>query len=145
ILRYKMGMDARRKCVEEFSWDKNAEIWMEWIDGLPDKSHLWNSPARLFSPNTNIPQIPHNDDFIRWCIINIAGRPDLLDGYMHMVMLRDLNQGMSQEFYGGMVVNEDAAIGSKTRQVPFDRNSVVQKLLNMRNKINQWEMRRCQM
>lgn len=141
VIRAVHGRKAREGVLKHYTWDNTAKVWMDYFDGLKPKN-LWDSPPRLHQPNLQVPNIPNNEDFIQWCILNILGDPSYLHSYFHSCLLRDLNNGCSTEHYGGLTFNEDAAIGSKPRQIPFDRQAVVNKLLAIRNKINFWEQKR---
>jgi hypothetical protein len=86
---------VRKHC----SWDNTVKVWEQCFDNLTvlNDKQSWQSPSRITQPNMNIPQGLNNTDFVNWTVMNIAGRPELLNSYISMRMIRDLTWGASQQ------------------------------------------------
>lgn len=145
VIRLKKGFETRKTVEEHYTYDKTAKIWEEHFDSIKPQPHelTWNSPPRIRQPNLNIPSGFSNSDFVRWGIINIAGRPDLVTSYMAMKLTRDLNWGSTSPNIGGPLFNDDGVLGNQPKYQNFDRKSCVQQLLEINKTWNMWEERRC--
>jgi glycosyltransferase involved in cell wall biosynthesis len=143
-VRRKMGFDARQAVAKHYSYDKTARIWMDHFDSIDAKPHelTWLSPAKLHKPNLNIPKGLTTEEFVRWGIANIAGRPDLVHSYMAMRMIRDLNWGASLPSMGGMYFNEASLLGQQQRFVPFNEEAAVKEMVKICEFRNKWERKR---
>jgi glycosyltransferase involved in cell wall biosynthesis len=86
---------VRKHC----SWDNTVKVWEQCFDNLTvlNDKQSWQSSSRITQPNMNIPQNLNNSDFVNWIITHIAGRPELLNSYISMRMIRDLTWGASQQ------------------------------------------------
>jgi glycosyltransferase involved in cell wall biosynthesis len=120
-LRQDRGMECANAARQSYSWDKSAAAWMQIIDQCPKRN--WNAPPNIMQPNQQIPQGLNNNDFMAWAIINILGEPHRLNTYLHMNLLRKLNNVLSEH---GQI----------------DRNWICNTLYNRRQYINQRENER---
>lgn len=123
---------ATRKAVERhYSWDLTAEIWMQTIDcfAYPDRSHTWESPRKHHSPAERVPEGLNNEEFVRWGMCHVAGRPELAFSYQGLRLLNDLN-------WGGTLVNG--------RMQDFDREKALHYMADIAAKRNHWEALRAE-
>lgn len=155
-LRLKMGRDGREACLEHYSYERTAKIWENYFDSVSCRPHseTWLSPPRIFKPNLNLPQGLADEEFVRWGICNLAGRPDLVNSYMALRMTRDLTWQASLGNVPKSVFNEMAFLGVNYCPVDYFRfkepgvrynhgtRFVVDELLEMSEKSNYWERRR---
>lgn len=92
-VRAKLGFEARCAVEEHYTWPRTCKIWEDHLDSLQLRPHseTWLSAPKIHRPA----QIPNtylsNEEFVRWGFINVAGRQDLVNSYMAMRMVRDLN------------------------------------------------------
>ena len=142
-VRRNIGYRTKSLAEKHYNWDNIAKLWMDIFDELecPGQELTWRGPSRVFNSNMNIPDFANNDDFVNWSLLNIAGRPDLINGYLSMKLLRDLNNGSTMDGVNLNVYNEHSAV-SQHRYRPFSRQDLVQQLLNMNGCRNFWEQRR---
>jgi intein/homing endonuclease/DNA-directed RNA polymerase subunit RPC12/RpoP len=142
-LRQRKGMEARRAAEENYSWDKTAKIWENYFDGvnIKDRSTTWGSPPKLHKSNLNIPTNLSDEDFIRWAVVNVVGRPELLNSYVTLRLIRDLHWGARQAG-GSIYFNENSVLGNQVRWEPFNREMALQELLNINGFSNHWEQQR---
>lgn len=104
--------EKTKKAAEKYyDWNKNIKIWEEYIDNAAPPKKKWNSPPRIFTPATHIPQIESNHDFVNWCLVNIAGNPDLVNSYMGLTLINSLDYGLIQ--------------ASTNKMIKFDRNNII--------------------
>jgi hypothetical protein len=132
-----------RKAVEaHYTYDKAARVWEDHFDSVPSRDGLWESPPRVHSPATEVPAGLSDEEFVRWGIHQVAGRPELANSYMAMRMARDLYWGVSLPHMGGLYFNEMSTLGTIERRQRFDRELCHQELLKLGEQKNFWERRR---
>lgn len=92
-LRQKKGIRARKGAEDYFNWNDTAQVWMEAIDKINKPKKGWyDSPIYLNIPN-KMPENFTNLELADWIFSKVLGRPDLIDTYDHMEILRELNIG----------------------------------------------------
>jgi glycosyltransferase involved in cell wall biosynthesis len=142
--RAKIGAYGRKAVEDKYSWDSTAKKWEECfdeLDVLPD-AQSWKSSSRISQPNINYPPGLNNDEFIQWAIRNIAGRPELINTYVYLRLVRDLNWEATQSGPTGMYFNESSFGSLQAKWVPFNRNNVVQEMTQACEQKNAWEQQR---
>lgn len=140
-IRLKKGWEARKAVEEHYTWDKTAKQWEQQFDGVPAAN--WRSPPRYHQPNMNIPQGLSNDDFVRWCINYVAGRPELDGSPMALRFCRSLNWGYAiSQGPGSTLFNEMSVLGSQPSMKPFSRDDVVRECVALCENKNRWEAAR---
>ncbi len=72
-----------------------AKAWMDAIDSINLKGlqGKWNAQPNLLRQVPEIPVMKSNNDFVKWCILNVLGDPDLLFSKKHIDWVSDLNIG----------------------------------------------------
>jgi glycosyltransferase involved in cell wall biosynthesis len=138
---------AARKAIEEhYSWDKTAEVWENCIDNIEVLPHerSWGASSRVSQPAQEVPDGLTNDEFVRWSIMNIAGRPELLNSYITLRLTRDLNWQASQTGNTGIFFNEASYPGLQPNWTTFSREQVIQEMLKACEQKNVWETQRLQ-
>lgn len=130
---------------KNYDWDATASKWMKAIDSFnyPDHKQTWLSPPRFHNPNLNVPQGLSNTDFVQWCIMNVAGQPELLNTYYESSITRDLNWGARVSNVNGAGFDDMTLLGMMPRMEEFNREKVVRLCLDICNDRNNWEKRRC--
>ena len=128
---------TRQSYLKHYNWDVTAQKWSNYFETLP-KKNLWNSPPLLYTPNTIQPKTSNNL-YVRWLIGEVLCRPDLLNSYFELRLLRDLNYGMTLGGTNGCLLNE----GLGTKYEPFTREKAYEHMLYLVNKHNHWEKLRC--
>jgi len=144
-IRRKKGWEARKGVETHYTWEQTCSRWMAHFDSIQvrPQSQTWLSPPRFHTPNLSCPNNLTNEEFVRWGLANIAGRPDLVGSYMSVRMTRDLNWGARLgQGMGGQYFNDASTLGNSGRLQPFDRNEATKVMLEMANRQNHWEQRR---
>jgi glycosyltransferase involved in cell wall biosynthesis len=143
-VRLRKGFEARRAVERHYTYDRTARVWEDYFDGLPGpvRTRTWGSPPRLHTPPPGMPAGLSDEEFVRWGITNIAGRPDLADGYLALRMARDLAWGATLGSVPRSVFNELALLGTHYRPAKFDRERAGQELMAMCRHRNFWEEQR---
>lgn len=128
-----MKESSRGLVADHYDWDKSAQKWMSAIDRTPAGPKLdWYSPARYFQQRSAAPDFTENKQFIEWCLVHIAGRPELRNSFFSRRLLADLNRGLSSANDGsGNIFSEHAMLGSKKAYAPFTRKDVVRQLIGL--------------
>ncbi len=143
--RIAKGKDSRRLVEKHYSWDATAKKWERCFDYFEcsDQKYSWLRPEPLIhQPATESPPHLSNEEFTRWAIEHIAGRPDLVNGYMSMRMTRDLNWGACHPGTGGIYFNEAGLLGSQETIKDFQRKDAAEALFQLCEINNLWEMER---
>jgi glycosyltransferase involved in cell wall biosynthesis len=126
-IRRTIGFETSQLIRKNFNWDDTAAKWIAYFDSVKPVD-LWKSPPRIHQPIMNFPPNQSNEQFVRTAIINILGRPDLTHSYLALRMVKDLNIG--------------ATSSNQQRSMPYDRQAVVNELLQMAQFNNHWESER---
>ncbi len=141
-VRRNHGYRARMAVQQHYSYDRTAKLWENHFDGVPSSAG-WTSPPRFHQPQLRVPDGLSNDDFVRWGITHVAGRPELAGSFTTVRMTRDLNLEAAAPTTGGDYFNElSAAHGLQSRWQPFNREIAGRVFLQMAEKRNHWEERR---
>lgn len=141
-MRAKKSRETLLACRKIYNWDRIAQIWIDHIAALPLK-RLWDLPPKIFKPKTEIPGRLTPDVLVRWGIVNVLGKPELLNTYIEHRMVRDLNYQARIAGYGGPYYSEDSTLSQQNKYQPYGTEECLNELLAMREKINYWEARRC--
>jgi glycosyltransferase involved in cell wall biosynthesis len=113
------GFRARACAMKKYTWDNAARVWENYFD-LVDIVDKWGFPAKIHKPSLNIPQGLSNDDFVRWCMTNIAGRPDLAYSFITSSLIQNLN-------FGYVVVPVEGIAGSNESE--FEKHKYTKEML----------------
>lgn len=140
-MRVQEGLKARQAVERHYTWDKTAKAWEDHFDSF-DWTPRWASPAQFHQPVRQIPSSLSNEEFVRWGIQHIAGRPELINSYLALRLTRDLNWGSTTGGTGGMYYNENSTLGNGQRLREFNRQHAAEELLKICNQRNTWERRR---
>ena len=139
-IRANYGFKARQGVEKHYTWDKAAKKWEECFDSLPHGT--WTSPPRLFQPQLQVPRDLTHEQFVSWALIYILGKPELINTYFALKLIKDLNWGSKIDGLGGYIFSDESALGQQARTQPFNWEICANRLLEMREKINYWEKRR---
>lgn len=119
------------KMMPRYSFDRTAEIWRNVLKNteVNDISETWLSQTpRIITPDLKVPkQNMSNSEFVNWAISNVLRKPDMLNTCFANDWLEALNTGL--------VVSGD-------RRVPFDRNTLIQRFLDIVSTFNHAESQR---
>ncbi len=143
-LRKKDAVAARRAAEAVYDWDRTTAVWMDVFDSLPLRDHesTWGSAPRTHRPKPAPAQMPSNEAYVEWAITNVLGRPDLVDSYMALRMIRDLNWGSTHHGMGTSYMNEDSHAGGRPRLRPFHTEDAYRELHMLCEHTNLWEQKR---
>lgn len=141
-MRRLKGYKARKAVEKHYDYEHTAKAWMDYFNSAPSRQNDWKSPPALHEPNLNVPEGLSDEEFVRWGICHIAGRPELLNSYMALRMSRDLNWGACLPSTGGIYFNDASTLGVIARQQEFDREIAAKEFLKMAEQKNYWEKRR---
>lgn len=139
--RQRFGFKARMGVENNYSWDKTAQKWADAILATTS-SNPWNEPPSFHQPKINIPNNLTNEQFVIHCLVEIAGRPDLINTYACMRLIRDLNWGGTNGVQGNIVFNEQSMLGAPERIQPFNRQNVIDLCKSVSHNRNQLEQLR---
>lgn len=142
--RRKISARTYSLCKSHYNWDKTTQVWENVFDTMPIRpdSETWNRPPRIIQPNTNVPNNLCNEDFVKWCVINIWGEPNMVDNYITLRMIRDLNYGHAATSGGDIYYDEESAVNINSKFTPYTREMVVEATKTLAQARNYWEQRR---
>lgn len=128
-----------------YNWDIIAKKWMQYIDSVPlrDVKDTWKSPPRIMNNSiSKLPHLPHSK-LVRWCLDNILGHREYHDTFFETSLINDLNQGVSVKNEGSLYFNELSLISNRQQYAKFSPKELVNQLVRIREKRNQYEKWRC--
>lgn len=131
-----------------YNWDYTAKKWADYFLSVPikDESTTWNSPSRIFHPNTQVPEqilklsIP---DQVNWLIVNVLGKPELINKSIHKRLIKDLMyQASMSATVAGYYYNDFSHPDIEKKYDSFDFEKAYKVCFEIRETLNQWEMAR---
>jgi glycosyltransferase involved in cell wall biosynthesis len=137
-LRQKIGREHWIKAQKFYNYDRTAKIWEDHFDSITPKNN-WTASPRIHEPRFDIPPGLDNEQFIKWCILNIWGEPSHLSSYTTMKMLRDLNYGEAIRGTGDVLFNEASYLGNAQKYQPFNYSDAVNNFQRLAEKRNYFE------
>lgn len=138
----KRGFLTRMMLEKHFNWDVTAKKWEKAIENQTE-SLPWNSPPRYTLPTSQpIPENLTPEQFVNWGLINIAGRPDLLNSYISLRLSRDLFWGATFGISNLGSFSDMSHISNQERFQPFSKQNAIDIFNNMRETKNHWEFQR---
>jgi len=128
---------------EYYSYDKAAKIWEECIDSFDiiDHKHTWFSPSKYVSPSLSIPQGLNDEEFAKFIICHVWGRPDKINSYTALRLSRDINYQLTNEGICGYYFNE-MLVGGSFNYKTFTRQDAVNEMLKLNEFWKYWDYQR---
>ncbi len=140
--RARKGYEARKGVEVHYDYDKTAKAWEDYFDSMEVQDGQWESPPRAHTPAQRIPENLSSEQFVAYGLQYIAGRPDMLNSYTALRMIRDLNWEARLPSLGGMYFNEASTLGMQEKFQDFNRDLAVQEFMKLAAEKNYWESRR---
>lgn len=142
-----LGKRSSDMAKQNYNWDDTANKWYEYFKtvDLVKYEQAWQQPSRIRKPAklTEQEYKMSNMDYAYWLITQVLCDPTKLHSYLHMRILRDLNNGMTLTYgNSGSYFSEDSMATQKPAIKPFDRKMAYNECLNICNEFNAWEKRR---
>jgi glycosyltransferase involved in cell wall biosynthesis len=140
----KKGFEARRGAIKHYNWDDNYSTWSNYFDSVPlkDPKGTWFSPVRYHQPIMDTREDLNVPDFVKWAIINVAGRPDMINHYMALKLVRDLQWDSTTDQISGFYLNDMSAIGQRPNRKNFSRQDALVELKRVCDYNNYWQSER---
>ena len=144
--RLEASKNTYKLCRQHYNWDRTAGVWEGIFDSLPIRpiEETWKSPPNITQPNLTIPDNLTNEQFVKWCVMNVWGEPFQLNSYIALRAIRDLNYGQSPSG-GNLFYDEESAVNGQSRFTPYTREMVVGMMNTLAKQRNYWEQRRAGM
>jgi len=138
------GNEVARLTKENYSWDKTAAVWMNYIDSVvpDDWSKTWESPPNIFQANRNPPPNMNNEFAVCWAIENILGLPQKIHSSWAAQIVDELNYG-ARTMCGHINVNDLSFLGLKGDVKEFHQQDMMQEMFSERERMNHLERVRC--
>lgn len=143
-LRTVKRVRTREAFETNYSWEATAAKYAAYIEELKISNieKKWNSSPQIFEPASQLPNNISNSEFAKWLILNVLGKPELLNSLMHLRLIRDLNVGFTYGGVGGFYYNDHSHICEKQVKQPFGRKEAYNHFVSLRARDNYWERRR---
>jgi len=147
--RQNKGKETRERFLEHYQWDKSGKVWENYFDQtdtIPIEQS-WLSPPKVAQSEAmpaNINQNATHQDLSRWLITKVLCDPTKLNTHFESRLTRDLMYKYTTGTTGGMYYNESsAAFDGSSNKHPFSFDLAYRHMTELRNRINAWETRRC--
>lgn len=146
--RLELGKICYDNSKRIYNWDYTAEKWAKYFleTPVPDHSTTWNSPSRIFHSQRQVPEeilkMPISDQ-VSWLIINVLGKPELINKSLHKRLIKDLTYRASiSASIPGYYYNDFSHPDVEKRYEEFDFEKAYKICFEIRETFNQWEMAR---
>lgn len=148
-VRHNMSVRTAKLAVANYGgWSSVAKTWMNIFDDIDiSPQNLWKSPPEII-PTEQL-QIPppdkvNDEQFIAWCLGEVLRRPDWINSYAGLKMLRDLSWGRTTVNNLGFFFGEMSQLSMKPQYEQCNRNTIMKMVTDQRNVFNQAENMRSQ-
>jgi intein/homing endonuclease len=94
--RKEKGNIARQGVIDNYSYDKTAKIWENFLESVPLKGQPWDSPPKFIPKQNKIPELS-NDQLAKWIILEMLKEPEKLNTYYHSNLLYQLSFGVVRQ------------------------------------------------
>lgn len=140
-LREAEGLQLRNKAIHHFNWDNALALWEKAFDSLPNKNN-WNAPANIHNIPKEIPGNLPPEQMVRWSFTHIAGRTELMNTFMFLSYIRDLNWGVRYHAGHGLYCTDMSVMGLRAQLKEFKLEDFVNEMMAMGHNKNGWERER---
>ena len=142
--RKTISRNTRLNFEKYYQWDKTAKKWEEYFDAFEIKpsQETWGAPARIHTPDKNIPPNLTSSEYARWLIVHVLGEPEKLNTYFEARLVRDLNYGMYVEGAGESYLNEASYKFVKPQYEKFGKEEAYTLMAYLCSIRNGWEQKR---
>lgn len=124
----------RKKYEEHYqSWDRTYQTFKSIVDKLPIKN--WQKEEIHAPPEYSEIKIS-NEDYAKFLMIYVLGRPDFVGSYLMARIIRDLNAGIT---FGGICGNYFTESIEQRNYQPFDRKNAYDLCFNKRKYDDYWK------
>lgn len=137
--RAKRGFETRVAFDSNYSWGKTVEMWERAIETVGMPQNQWGAPMRRFPPPIFNKNAVGDSEFVERCIKD-SGRDELIGGYLHAKMSRDLAQGCLHP--GQNTLNSEFSVHGTTALREYGREDIIKQLKGVRYVAEFWENER---
>jgi glycosyltransferase involved in cell wall biosynthesis len=146
-VRHNMSVKTANLAVKHYGgWSGVADKWMQIFDSVDiSPENLWAASPQIV--NTQALQTPPPDkvsdeQFVSWCLGNVLQRPDWVNSYAGLRMMRDLAWGRTVINNLGFFFGEMSQLAQKPTYDRCDRETIMKMVVDMRNNYNASEQMR---
>lgn len=141
--RASLGFQCRQNAMKHYQWSDTCKKWENAIDNESYLPHhmTWDSPPKLHTPNLNVPTNLSQYDLVKWCLMHVANRPELVDTYWHASICRDLLWNTRIASVSGFHFSE-MSIGSIPHGSKYGLDEFVTEMKNLCYEKNYWEQQK---
>lgn len=130
-------------------WSSVAQTWMRVFDSIEiSGANPWASPPDFVNTN-NLQPIPpdraNDEQYIGWLLGEVLHRPDWINSYIGLKMLRDLGYGRTVINNLGFCVSEMSQLGGRVEAGPCNRETSLNMVKQQREQYNMVEQMRINM
>lgn len=146
--RERKGKDIHTRAMKTYNYNDVVKTWMSYLDTIDvvAAENKWRAGPDIFEvpEEIRVPNSVRSGEFVEWAISNILQDDTKIDSYFAMLMTRNLNYNKTPLPRGGIYFNEHGMVGHRG-YMDFNRENLIQMIVNMRQDKNYWERVRCRM
>lgn len=139
-IRRSRGLSMYDAAKDVFNWSNALRVWQTTFDRLPFKN--WQGPALTHGIPNQMPQNLNDEQFVRWCLTSVADRPELINTYSCLSMMKDLTTGCAVQKPFGMYLNDMSVTSRRKTYADWDREKLFNEMVGMGREKNHWETER---
>lgn len=88
-----ISLNTRKLLVDNYSWDKTAQIWSKIFDSI-DPKNIWDKPLETH-PSLAVPEITNNRAFVYFIINNVLKEPQLNNTYYIQSIIKSMDENFT--------------------------------------------------
>lgn len=137
-----MGQDFRNLNIKTYSWDKNADVWINAIESTPIKSKQWNTPPEIMQPHPFVDGFQTPEQQAEFLICGVLQKPEFMYKHTWRRLIKDLTYRTTANNAGGILYFNEEAYKDNIKNKPFSFNDAYQSMCQLREYYNKWEINR---
>lgn len=149
-IRSRMSFNTAELAKKHYGgWDKFTSRWMEVFDEIsPAEPSQWLGPIDYVNVDgiqcPGYDKIPSEEQFVAWLLEQVLRRPEWINSYTGLKMLKELTWGRTTLSNLGFFANDMSMMGCKPQYSMLDRQMLLQMVVEMKKKSNHFEQMRWQ-
>jgi glycosyltransferase involved in cell wall biosynthesis len=136
-----LGKACHKLSSDFYSWDKNAQVWIDAIESIPLKSKKWNDPVEILQPDPimNVGMSPCEQAV--FLINNVLKKPEFMFSNLWRRLVKDLTYRSTMPGVGLLYFNENS-FKDNLKGRPFTFEDAYESMVQLRDFYNKWEQNR---
>lgn len=133
-----IGNDCRALNTKTYSWDANAEVWINAIESIQPKTKSWDSPIDILSPHPFV-ELQTPEEQAEFLICRVLKKPEFMYKNIWRRLIKDLTYRTTANNAGGILYFNEEAYKDNLKSKPFSFFDAYNSMCQLRDYYNKWE------